>query len=188
MTTMRRRVFSRRIWFGPSVSVTSATRCSGTRPEGGRDEEVAQRRGRAVLVGEPHHHVEAAVALDDLRDRAPVGQAFEGLGDGGGRDAVERRATVVDVDAELRDADLLLDLQVHDARDLAQPLAEAARQGPKRIEVVPEHLQRDLGPDAGQHVIEPVGDRLPHVEHGREHGKAFPDVGHDLFLAALGAL
>ena len=33
-TTMRRRPPSRRIWFGPSVSVTSATCESGTQPEG----------------------------------------------------------------------------------------------------------------------------------------------------------
>ena len=60
-----------------------------------RDQQILQPGGRAVLVGEAHHHVEAAVALDDLRDHAAVRQRFQRLGQRGRRDAVERRALVV---------------------------------------------------------------------------------------------
>lgn len=41
-TTIRRRPFSRAIWFGPSVSSTVAMRFSGTRPLGVFNQEFAQ--------------------------------------------------------------------------------------------------------------------------------------------------
>ena len=70
---------------------------------------------------------------------------------------------MVDVDPELRDAYLLLDLEVGHARDLRQPVAQALGEASQGIEVVAVDLHRDLGPDAREHVVEPVRDRLPDV-------------------------
>ena len=103
-----------------------------------RDQQILQARGRAVLVGKAHDDIEAAVALDDLRDDAAVREAFERLGQRRRRDAVERGALVVGRHLELRDQHLLLDLQVDEARDRlqarAQPLGRrrAACRDPRR--------------------------------------------------------
>ena len=80
-----------------------------------RDQEIAEPRGRAVLVGEPHHHVEAAVAFDDLRHPAAVRHRLQRLVHRGRRHAVERSAFVVQMDADLRDQHLLLDLEIDQA-------------------------------------------------------------------------
>ena len=67
-TAMRRCAVLALDLVGPVASPrSSASRRSGTWPGGRRDQEIAEAGGRAVLVGEPHDHVEAAVALDDLR-------------------------------------------------------------------------------------------------------------------------
>ena len=86
-------------------------------PARGRlDQQIAQALRGAPLVLQPQHDVEAPVAVDHARDDAAVGQALELLGDRRGLQAVERGALVVDDDLELRNAHLLLDLQVDDAR------------------------------------------------------------------------
>ena len=76
---MRRCPFSRWIWLGPSVSLTSAMRRSGTRPAGALDQQIAEARRRAVGIGKAHDDVEAAVAFDDLRDDPAVRHAPRAL-------------------------------------------------------------------------------------------------------------
>ena len=68
-TTMRRRVLSRWIWLGPSVSTTCANEESGTRPAGVSTTQLGKPFRGAVGVGDAQHHVVAPVAVDDLRDR-----------------------------------------------------------------------------------------------------------------------
>ena len=103
-TTMRRRPFSRRIWFGP-VGLLDVGDLPRRNPAARRfDQEIAEPLRGAQPVRQPHHHVEAAVAVDDARDHAPVGEPAELLDDGRRLHAVERGAAVIDADFELRDA------------------------------------------------------------------------------------
>ena len=103
------------------------------------DEQVLQPRGRTVLVGNAHHDIEAAVAFDDLRDDAATRKSFQGLGQGGRRDAIERRPLVVGGHLQLRDEHLLLDLQVDETGNRLQSRRAGARRmravcrGPRQI-------------------------------------------------------
>ena len=108
--------------------------------------------------------------------------------DGARLQAVERRPRVVDADLELRDADLLLDLQVGETGDRRQLRAQGLGRAAQRVEVVAEDLERNLRPHARQHVIEPVGDRLADVGRQRQHGQALPHVGDDLVLRPAAGL
>ena len=52
----------------------------------------------------------------------------------------------------------------------------------QRVEIVAEDLERDLGAHAGQHVVEPVRDRLADIDRQRQHREAAADVGDDVGL------
>ncbi len=47
---------------------------------------------------------------------------------------------------------------------VGEPLAQILRDGCAAFEIVAEDLERDLGAHAGQHVIEPMRDRLPDID------------------------
>jgi hypothetical protein len=64
---------------------------------------------------------------------------------------------------------------------LAQGLGERA-QG---VQIIAEDLDRDLGADARQKMIQPVGDRLPQADRRRQRGESGADIGEDLFASAL---
>ena len=66
-------------WDRPSPD-TGAKAPSGTRPAGVSTSRSNKAPRRAVGVREAQHHIEAAVAIDDLRDDAPVGQQLQRLG------------------------------------------------------------------------------------------------------------
>ena len=108
-----------------------------------RDQQVAEAGGRAAGVGEPHHHVDPLVALGDLRDDPTIGEAFQRLGDRCGGQAVERGALVVDGNANLRNGNLLFDLQINDTRHLCNLLRRvsatmrsASRSSPKILSAI----------------------------------------------------
>ena len=75
-------------------------------------QEVAEPLRSAQPVGQPQVDVEAAIAVDHPRDDPAVRQPADLLDHGGGLHAVEGGAAVIDAHFELRDAHLLLDLQV----------------------------------------------------------------------------
>ena len=52
-----------------------------------------------------------------------------------------------------------------------KPAAKLLGERAQRIEVFAEELDDDLRAHAGQHVIEPVRDRLPDIERDRQHGQ-----------------
>ena len=146
-TTRRRRPFSRRIWFGP-VGLLDLGDLARRNPAGRRlDQEVAEPLRRAQVVRQPHHHVEAAVAVDHARHHAAVRQPAELIDHRRGLHAVKRGAAVIDADFELRDAHLLLDLQVGQAgnrRELAAQLFGLARMvsrsSPKIFSAISERM------------------------------------------------
>ena len=47
----------------------------------------------------------------------------------------------------------------------------------QRVEVVAVDLERDLGAHAGEHVVEPVADRLADVDAAGQHTEARADIG-----------
>ena len=116
-TAMRRRPFSRWIWLGPSVSITSAMVPSGMRPAGLSISISPSARVAAVGIAQAHDDIEALRLVDDLRDDLAVRQRLERFGDLARVEAVERRLGVVDANLQLRDAHLLFGLQVDDAGD-----------------------------------------------------------------------
>ena len=136
-TAMRRWPFSRRIWFGPSASCTSATMRSGTCPVG-----VAMSRSPRPVVERSWSErrmttskrrlpstICETVRPFDIVSRACVTRRR--------RQAVEGSPLVIDIDAELRDAHLLLDLQVDEALDRRQLLAQCLRQGAQGVRSSP---------------------------------------------------
>ncbi len=130
---MRRLPFSRLIWFGPSVSVRSATaaerqdagmeaahvvgreRDPGERRVLVRERDRQRRERRRILadrVRQPDHHVEAAVALEDLAGRAAADRDRRRLVDVGDAEAVARQLVALHVHAQDRRAGDRLDLDV----------------------------------------------------------------------------
>jgi hypothetical protein len=182
--TIRRRPFSRAIWFGPSPSSIVASVESA--PHRRRRSAAWRVRRHRAPHRAAHDEVEAAVAFDHLRDPLAVDHLLERTQQRARRNAVACRLVVVDADLDLRNQHLLLDLQVGDAGDLREPLAQLRRQAAQRVEIVAVDLQRDLGAHAGQQVVEAVRDRLADVAHRRQHREAAADVGDDLVAAALG--
>ena len=107
----------------------------------------------AQPVWQPHRDVETAVAIDDARNYAPVRQPAELLYDSSRLHTVERGAAVIDADFELGDQNLLFDLKVGKPRNLRQPPSHRFRNGAKRIQIIAEDLQGNLGADSGQQMV-----------------------------------
>ena len=170
-TTSRRRPFSRRIWFGPDglLDLGDLPRRDPSRRR--LDQKIAQALRGAQAFRQPHHHVEAAIAVDHPRDHAPVRQPAELIDHGGRLHAIKRGARIIDTDFELRNQYLLLDLHVGEAGNGRKLRAQFLGRVAHRVEIVAEDLQRDLGADAGQHVVEPVRDRLADIDRQRQHAE-----------------
>src|SRR5262249_23693963 len=150
------------------------------------DQEVAQAAGGAHAFGEPHGHIETAIAVGDARDDTAVGEPAQLLDHGGGLHAIERGAAIVDADIELRNANLLFELQVDKPQNIGEELAQVLRDADERVELVAEYFQRDLGAHARKQVIEAVRDRLPDIDCDRQHREPLAQVSDDVGLAALG--
>ena len=106
---------------------------------------------------------------DTLR---PFDRASNACVTAAGRQPVERRALVVDLDAQLRDEHLLLDLKIDQARHRRELLARRLGETAQRLEVVAENLQDDLRAHARLQVVEPVADRLADGDRNRQRGEA----------------
>jgi hypothetical protein len=100
------------------------------------NEEIAQSRGRAILVGEAHHNVEAPVTIDDLRYSSPIREGVQRLRHRSWCQPVQRRAFIVDLDAQLRDEHLFFDLEIDQARHRRKLLACPLGETTKRFQVV----------------------------------------------------
>ena len=81
-----------------------------------------------------------------------------------GVDAEPRRALPVHLDDNLRDEHLLLDLEILHAINALHRVPRGLSRPPQLAEIVSEDLDCDLGADAGEQVVEPVRDRLTHVD------------------------
>ena len=177
---MRRLPFSRRIWFGPSVSLDRRRTAQSGTPAGRRlDQQRRQAAAWSRPVRQAQHHVEPAVAVDDLRHDAAVGQALQRLRrPAAGRERRRARRRVVDEDLQLRDAAPAFRSAGRPARGCAASCAAAHRPGPQRVEIVAEDLRRS-GAHAGQHVVEPMEIGWPMLTH-RQHRQAGANVVQDL--------
>jgi hypothetical protein len=133
---MRRLPSSRLIWFGPSPSSMEATFDSGMRPVGVSIRIWLQPLDRTRRLRQFDHQREAPTALDDLGDLLALDQALQRGEHLRRRHAVLCRRRVVDAHLDLRRQHLLLDLQVGDARDRGQPLAQRIGLAAQRVEVV----------------------------------------------------
>ena len=142
----------------------------------------------AVVLGQAHHQVKAAVAFDDLGDALAFDHLLQGSQNGTRCDAVACGLLVVQVDLDLRNQHLLLDLQVGDARNARQPVAQVACQTAQRVQVVAVHLQRNLCPHAREQVVQAVRNGLPHAGGCGQGGQSGANVLHHDIAAALGHL
>src|SRR6516165_5831061 len=106
------------------------------------------------MIRQPHGNVEAPVAVHDARDDAPVRQPAELIDNGGGLHAVERRSAVVDPDFELGNLDLLLQLQINNARNRRKLPSQILARRQQRVEIIAENLERNGGANARKYVIE----------------------------------
>ena len=168
------------------VVLDDAGECRKCNGAGGRlDLEVAQALRRAVAIDDAQDDVVPPASLDDLGDDAAVDKAAQRLCNGGGCDAMRVGGIIVYGDLHLRDAHLALDRDVDEPWDGLEPRFHLLGQRAQRIEVVAEDLERDLRTHARQHMVEPVRDRLAHVDVGRQDGKPRPDIADDLLAAPL---
>ena len=104
-----------------------------------------------------------------------------------GIDAKPRSALPVHLDGNLRDEHLRLDLEVLDAVDALHRVPRSPSQPPQLAEIVAEDLDRDLGADAGEQVVEPVRDRLAHVDgDAGDLVELVADLAEDRLSTALG--
>ena len=173
VTTTRRLPFSRLIWFGAlGLLETSrlpragrdATRRSGLR--GQRDRQVLERLDVVAqrVVREAHDDLKAAVALEH--------EAGVAAADGGPDHVLHRRQAepapgdlgLVDLDLQERQAGGLLDLDVSAPSTVRSTSAIRLRGRSIALEVVAEHLDREVLAHAGDQLVEAHLDRLGEVE------------------------
>ena len=93
-------------------------------------------------------------------------------------------ALIVHCDVKLRNADLLLDLQIDHARHGCHFVAELGGNAAECVEVFAVDLERDLGAHTRQHVVEPMRDRLANIGGNRQHGEFGANILDDLFFGA----
>jgi hypothetical protein len=91
---------------------------------------------------------------------------------------------VVDAQLELRNANLLLRLQVDDAGHRAQSLFELGGKCAQGVVVVAIDFECDLRAHARQHMVESMGNGLPHDDACGQRRQALADVREHLLAAA----
>ena len=168
---------------GPSVSLISAIWRAGIQPDG-----VSIRRSPSpcvvrTRVRQPHHHIEAAIAVDDARHHAAVRQPADLIDHRRRLHAVERGARIIDPDFELRNADLLLDLHVGRGRELRQAcrasssavLRMVSRSSPKIFSAISARM-----PDSMWSSRCAIG--WPTLTDSGSTPSSRPDIGDDLGL------
>ena len=80
-------------------------------------------------------------------------------------------------EAHERNVHLLLERKIHDAGHTAHGLAHPLAQPPQRRQIVAEDLDGDIRPGPGQHVVDPVRDRLTDGHVGpRQRREAAPQI------------
>jgi hypothetical protein len=122
---------------------------------------AASVRGFLAREGEVH-----AAACHANAMRFSIARFREGL-----RDAVARRRFVIQMDLHLRNQHLLLHLQVGDAGDARQLLAQAVGLRAQGGEVVAVDLQGDLRAHPGEQVVQAVRDGLADANRRRQAGE-----------------
>ena len=80
----------------------------------------------------------------------------------------------------MRNTHLLFDLKVNDPRNLVELATKLLGKATDGIEILAVDLQRDLGADPGEHVVQTMRDGLPDIRRNGKHGKPRSDIGDDL--------
>lgn len=105
------------------------------------------------------------------------------------REAVASGFVAFHTQADLRNLDLRLDLQIDDAGDRLHPVLHVVGGGAEFAQVLAEDFHGNLRANAGHHVIEPVRNRLTDVDGRSGDGRdAVADVGDDLFTRSANGL
>ena len=107
-----------------------------------------------------NHDVEASVALEHLAGDDPADRGRHHLLDVVHADAEPRKRGPVGSDLEHRQAGDLLDRNVLGPLDAADHALDCVADFKQLVEIVAEHLDRHVRPDAGQQFVEPHLDRL----------------------------
>ena len=150
--------------------------------DGRGNKQLREPFGGSIGVGEPHHHVETLVALDDLRHDAAIRQPVQRFRDGRWRYAIERDPLEVYGNAKLRDPHLLLDLKVDKPWHRRQLGSEALGERAQRVDILAVDLQRNLGAHPRQQMVEAVRDWLADVDRGGQGCERCANVCQDLRL------
>ena len=114
-------------------------------------------------VGQAEGDIVGALALENLRHRTAAQGEFGVAGDLAGAQAEEGGFLAVDAHMHLRDERLALRLDIGEAGNGGDDVADLRGFFAEGVEVVTENLDRDLGLHAGEEVVDAVGDGLAHA-------------------------
>ena len=143
------------------------------RAVGRRHKDSGQRGGVAAVFGSvADAHREPLAPLDRQREVRLSYCGLDDVLDRADRDAIAGRGFPVHAHVEVGRAGHLFGIDVHSARDRAQRVGDGPGPLLEDVEVVPEDLHADLGPDAGRQHVDAIDDRLgPDVRHAGQRGR-----------------
>ena len=147
-------------------------------------QRVERPGGKAQRVGQPHHHVDLAVEVDELGGPVAAHGALDLLGDEARIHVVPRGHVTQDLDLHLRLTAAGADPHIADLRQRGQLFANALGVGVALLEVLAADAHRDVGVGAAQYRAE--GGRLPGLEGERPRWEAGLDLAHPLQHAVGG--
>ncbi|MNL22265.1 hypothetical protein D3C87_1436030 [compost metagenome] len=134
-------------------------------PAGGDDRQGGQ-AGRVIarLVGQTHHHVKAAVALEDAARLRAAHRRGHRLADVRRRQAVAGGVEAIHADRQGGQARHLFDLDVRRARRLAQAVGHLVGDHFHLLEILAIDHDGQVAAHARDHLVEAQFDRLAELE------------------------
>ena len=125
------------------------------------DEDLAKvlEAPHAVRV-ESHDELDHGLPLHDLRNLVHARRDFEGTRDISDAHAITGESGAIEARAHEWNVRLLFAREIHDTWNLAHCSLDCAAELPEHLKVVAEDLDRDARARAGEHMIDPMRDRL----------------------------
>jgi hypothetical protein len=115
-------------------------------------------------IAQAQHDIIASRPVNDARNDPTIGKALKLFSHLRRLKSKKRRTLVINPDVDLRNARLLLDLQIDESGNARQPLAHVFGDRAQRVEIIAKYFERNLRAHAREHVVKTMGNRLPYVD------------------------